>query len=149
MCNFSWCKETQPYYKCCLNWDFSTCSSFVRLLFFFQVHAAKTSNIKIKLFFAYRIGNNLYRKEQSLYPQNLHPILKRQIQHFPSTYPHSPVSSMTHAVTGGHGGMAACHFTLLPHFHLLLSLWLAHFVHKAARNWVFDKEVFTSSVSCA
>lgn len=91
MCNFRWCEGTQPYSKCCLNWDFLTCSSFVRLLFFFQVHAAKTSNIKIKLFFAYHIGNNLYRKEQSLYPQNLHPILKRQIQHFPSTRPHSPV----------------------------------------------------------
>lgn len=82
------------------------------MLFFFQVHTAKTNSIKIKkLFFAYRIGNNLYSREQSLDPQIPSPVLKGWVQCFPSLCPCCPVrgAAARTGVAGAVGTQASSH----------------------------------------
>lgn len=143
--------QRESYWECCLNWGLWTCSTFVHVLLFFLVQPAESDNIKInQLFFPYCINNHNSRtKWRSSKPK---PHFAEVHWCFPTMCP-CPLSEGLAAWPGvflGHGGvMALSHWRFLLHSRLSLSLRLPHFVHKAACNWVFDKEVFTSSVSCA
>lgn len=129
---------------------FKTCSSFVHVLFFIQVHTAKTSNVKIqKLFFAYHIGNNPFsRKQRSTKPEphseELNSVFPQHVSVLPCT------RGWQHRQSGTGYVVVWWLHAIAHHFPVCLSCfpcdWLVLFIKQLVIEW--QRSVYKQCFLC-